>query len=84
MTLQTSSEGGRQWFGSKMISERLRRGLELERETRNSVIMKRTVLRTSSADVEGKLGVNLLPERRRTMELPSMDPEIDKLGVNSP
>ena len=54
------------------------------RKTRNSVIMRRTVFRTSSADVEDKLGVNLLPERRRSVELPSMDPEIDKLGVNLP
>ena len=80
MLLQTSSEGGRQRFGSKVNSEQLRRGPELERETRNSVIMRRTVFRTSSAGMEDKLGVNLLPERRRTMELPSMHPDIkDKL-----
>ena len=83
MTLQTSSEGGRHRFGSKVNLERLHRGLELERETRNSVIMRRTVFRTSSTDVEDKLGVNLLLEEGELEELSSMDPDIkDKLGVN--
>ncbi len=43
LTLQTSSEGDRQRYGSKVNSEQLCRGPVLERETRNEEYLRRGI-----------------------------------------